>query len=87
MISVNTPIRYVEVKSRRFLCSKCLAHCIETMPMLRAGMGKAYFAEQRKNTGRDPFRMIPLKCPYGHHKVLGWSWYDINDPKARKRFR
>lgn len=85
-ISVNSPIQYREVMSRRFLCGKCLAHCIETVPVLKAGMGRAYFADQQARTGQNPFKRIPLKCPNGHHQVLGWSWYDINDPRARKRF-
>lgn len=81
-----TNLRYERVQSKRFLCARCLKFVIEIVPVLKAGMGRDYFEQLRKSGKvRDSVFRIKLECPDGHHSDPFWTFFDVNDPRQRRR--
>lgn len=90
----NTPIRYVPIKSRRFLCSKCLEFVIEHTLVVRRGMGKQYWEEKRRERNlaiarkrgmAGGFTKTKLECPNGcSARDTNWTVHDVSTGTAKK---
>ena len=86
-IEVNDSIKYLPIKSKRFLCSSCLEFLIEMTPVIKPGMGATLFKHLREERnksiisgrGMKPNTKIQVKllCHNGHHESPFFSFHDI----------
>jgi hypothetical protein len=81
----DAPIEYLPLKSKRFLCAKCLAFLIEHTPKIKRGMGPVFAALVRERKRRGvPFMWKPrLECPNGCDLKVH-SFHDMSLGKGRK---
>lgn len=88
----DTPIKFVRVQSKRFLCGKCLDFCVEVIPVIKRGMGAVFFAQLREDRNRAMIEKRPWKnpmkvkieCGRGCHKSPWWHFNDVSMPKGQK---
>jgi hypothetical protein len=87
----DTPITFARVKSGRFLCGRCLAFCVEIIPIIKRGMGPVFYAKLREERNKaimlrrpynNPLKM-KLECPSGCHRSPAWTFNDLSTPKGR----
>ena len=75
----ETPVKFRPLKSKRFVCSKCLDFVIEWTPVINKEMLGSYVL----SNGIPQVKMV---CGRDCHKSPWWSFYDINDPRTRARY-
>lgn len=77
----ESPIKYVPVKSKRFVCNRCLDLLIEVMPVVKLGQGRRVMelSRQMKARGQVPKLQVKLKCPRGCHEKPGFTFRDLGD--------
>ena len=77
----ESPIKFVPVKSKRFLCGRCLDRLIEITPVVRRGQGRRVMelTKRMKEQGQVPRLQVKLKCPRGCHDKPGFTFQDIGD--------
>ncbi len=76
---VNEPVKFRPLKSKRFCCAMCLDFVTEHTPVINSNMLKTYVAQ-------NGIPQVKLECPRGCSRSAYWSFYDINDPRTRKRY-
>ena len=77
--TVNEPIKFRPLKSKRFCCAKCLDFVIEHTPVINKDMLSTYVA-------LNGIPQVRLECGRGCNRSPNWSFYDINDPRTRARY-
>lgn len=84
-IEVNSPVKVVPVKSKRFLCANCLTLVIEHVPVIRRGQGREYYEKVRRGILKPrTFPKVRLECPNGCSRSPFWSFYDVAGGKAHR---
>jgi hypothetical protein len=86
----DTPIRHLYLKSKKYICGKCLEFLMEPHTVIKRGMGQQFFKDLREKRNLAILRkqkvpLLPqkkLKCPNGHNlTVVGF--HDITLPKGK----
>ena len=75
----DKPIKFRPLKSKRFCCGMCLDFVIEHTPVVTKDMIKTYIRIHG-------IPQVKLECPRGCSRSKYWNFYDINDPRTRKRY-
>ena len=76
---VNEPVKFRPLQSKRFCCQNCLDFVTEHTPVINSNMLSTYVA-----TNGIP--QVKLECPRGCSRSPHWAFYDITDPRTRKRY-
>lgn len=81
-ISVKSQIEYTKIKSKFFICVKCLDYMIEWTPVIKAAYRHGLKRMIQEDLGGQTPRTW-LQCPNGHPRFTGF--YDLREKQPRRR--